>query len=197
MKEYDVVCKPPMATLKSCRSYWFHPTRICMKITWMEDEHQQLLLEKWENADLLKNYRNSGRIRYCRWRSVLKSYWFCLIFMQLLAIHTDDEDHRDAAMQALSFCQVSAGLHVLMAYPLPAIDASDRHDDIWNTRQVCVSNAPHSIRSYNRDIHTGCCQLISQHMGFATNFVVLSSLHLYPYSWLVTEDARHRSRHGP
>jgi len=86
------------------------------------------LLEKKRNADLLEDYRNPEEIRYCRCRSVLKSYWFCLLFMQLLAIHTDDEDHRDAAMQGFSRFQAFPGLVVLMEYPFPGISASDRYD---------------------------------------------------------------------
>ncbi len=116
--------------------------------------------------------------------------------MQLLAIHTDDEDHRDVARQGFSRFRDFPGLVVLMEYPFPGIGASGHCDNSRDTPRECCVNALYSIRSYGPYNHAGCCQSTFQDMDFARGCEALFSLPLSPYSRPVFGNGRHISHHG-
>ena len=56
-----------------------------------------------------------------------RALWTRIFTMQLLAIHTDDEDHRDVVRRSPCRFQAFSGFHALMVYPFPAINVSGHY----------------------------------------------------------------------
>jgi len=84
--------------------------------------------KKGENTDFNGGLPQTGHDSILQTWKCPEIPFFCLLFMQLLNLRTDDETHRNVAGQSLYSFQAFPGLYVLMEYLFPATNASGRYD---------------------------------------------------------------------